>query len=138
MKWKKEKMVDQSWINQLIDAAPLIQQLCEEEGAVVTLTGSNPDWNGLPNQVVIVCNRKTNWDEKSFFGDTIKQCLEKAIYGKVLEPIDPTEFKNEVVFTHSYNCDCSRCWLGITDNNNPSRLKIFINRLWRFKFFRLK
>lgn len=126
--------VNNFWINQLIEAAPLIEKLCQEEGAVVSLTGSNPDFNGLPNQVVIVCNQETNWDEKAFFGDTIKQCLEKSIYGHVLEPIDPTEFKNEVISTHSDNCDCSRCWLGITDNN-PSRFKTFMIRLRRFKLF---
>ena len=57
---------------------PLIDRVISEEGACITLTGSNPDFNGLPNEVITVV-RGPAWEEETFRGDTLTECLEKAL-----------------------------------------------------------
>jgi hypothetical protein len=68
----------------LREALPLIEQICAEEGAAVTLTGSNPDFNGLPNEAVTICNGRTNWEDWTFRADTVADCLKLA-----LDPLCP-------------------------------------------------
>lgn len=57
----------------------LIDQILAEEGATVTLTGGNPDFNGLPNHCVEVVNSATQWEGRGFRGDTVEDCLRQAI-----------------------------------------------------------
>jgi hypothetical protein len=60
-------------------AIDLIEQICLEEGATVTLTGPNPDNNGLPNEAVTVCNDDTSWQDRIFRRDTVEEALQAAI-----------------------------------------------------------
>jgi len=60
-------------------AIALIEKICDEEGATVTLTGSNPDNNGLPNESVTVCNDDTDWQDRVFRRDTVEEALQAAI-----------------------------------------------------------
>lgn len=57
----------------------LVDKILEEEAATVTFTGPNPDFNGQPDHVVVICNEATGWLEKRFAGETRKACLEAAI-----------------------------------------------------------
>jgi hypothetical protein len=68
----------------LREALPLIEQICAEEGAAVTLTGGNPDFNGLPNEAVTICNGRTNWEDWTFRANTVADCLRLA-----LDPLCP-------------------------------------------------
>lgn len=61
------------------EAIALIEKICDEEGATVTLTGSDPDNNGLPNEAVTVCNDDTEWQDRIFRRDTIEEALQAAI-----------------------------------------------------------
>ncbi len=64
----------------------LIELICAEEGAEVTFTGSNPDFNGLPNEAVTVCSSATDWSFQTIRADTIHAALLKA----VASPEEPT------------------------------------------------
>lgn len=56
---------------------PLVEHITIEEGACVSFTGGNPDFNGLPNEAVTV-TRGDAWEDEIFTGDTLAECLEKA------------------------------------------------------------
>lgn len=60
----------------------LIDELRDFDGATVTLFCDNPDFNGLPNCVIEYCGDSTNWCGKSFRGDTLEACLQKAVQHK--------------------------------------------------------
>lgn len=61
------------------DGVPeLVDQITDEEGATVTFTGQNPDFNGLPNEVVVI-HRGPDWGEETFRADTLADCLKAAI-----------------------------------------------------------
>lgn len=49
-----------------------------EEGDSVTLCASNPDFGG-PNDVVICNGAWTAWEDRRFEGDSVFDCLTKAI-----------------------------------------------------------
>lgn len=57
---------------------PLVEKIMEDEGATVTFTGPNPDFNGLPNECVVVCGPTTNWQDMGFRADTLVDCLRAA------------------------------------------------------------
>lgn len=57
---------------------PLVEQITAEEGATVTFVCPNPDFNGLPNEVVTV-NRGPDWQDTEYRGDTLADCLRAAI-----------------------------------------------------------
>ena len=67
------------------DVAPLVDQITAEEGASVTFTGPNPDFNDLPNEVVSVCNHATGWVPEYFRADTLADCLRAALAAKGME-----------------------------------------------------
>lgn len=60
------------------DVIPLVEQILAEEGAAVTFTGPNPDFNDLPNEAVGV-TRSPGWFEKTYRADTLADCLRAAI-----------------------------------------------------------
>lgn len=66
-------------MQQLQNRHELLQTITAEEGAMVTFTGSNPDFNGLPNEAVTVCNAATGWSDHVFRADTIEACLQAAV-----------------------------------------------------------
>jgi hypothetical protein len=76
---------DNGFHKRLFDAIPLIEQICSEEGATVTLTGSNPDFNDLPNEAVTVCNSATGWIDQTFRADTIADCLGLVLKAEPIE-----------------------------------------------------
>ncbi len=49
------------------------------EGATVVMTGSNADFNGLPNECIAVCADWTDWRETDFRADTWSDCLQLAL-----------------------------------------------------------
>lgn len=57
---------------------PLVEQILADEGAAVTFTGPNPDFNGLPNEAVGV-TQAPSWFEKTYRADTLADCLRAAI-----------------------------------------------------------
>lgn len=56
-----------------------IDALRENEGAMVTICCDNPDYNGLPNCAIDVCDGWTDWEEESFRADTVLDCLQLAL-----------------------------------------------------------
>lgn len=68
-------------VQQLAEAIPLILQVLAEEGATVTLTGSNPDFNGLPDEAVTVCNAATDWKDRTYRAASIAECMRSALRG---------------------------------------------------------
>jgi hypothetical protein len=59
----------------------LVDEILSEEGATVTFSGPNPDFNGLPNEVITVV-RGPAWTDETFRGDTLVDCLNQAISSK--------------------------------------------------------
>lgn len=59
--------------------AELVDLICSDEGATVTFTGQNPDFNGLPNECVFVCGPTTGWKDRDFHADTLTDCLRAAL-----------------------------------------------------------
>lgn len=57
----------------------LIDALTDGEGDTVTFCCSNPDFNGLPDECVIVNASWTNWRDRDFRADTRQACLEMAL-----------------------------------------------------------
>lgn len=57
----------------------LVDRITAEEGACVTFTGPNPDFNGLPNEAVAICNGRTGWNTEYFRADTLADCLREAL-----------------------------------------------------------
>lgn len=74
---RAEQRVPKRWA----DVIPLVEQIVSEEAATVSFTGQNPDFNGLPNECVIV-NRGPDWQDQCFRGDTLADCLRAAIEGR--------------------------------------------------------
>lgn len=56
----------------------LVDALRSPEGGSVELCCDNPDFNGLPNCMVAICDEFTNWESKSYRGDTLLLCLQTA------------------------------------------------------------
>ena len=59
--------------------AELVDLICSDEGATVTFTGPNPDFNGLPNECVIVNGPTTDWHDVHFRADTLADCLRASL-----------------------------------------------------------
>lgn len=57
----------------------LINVLTDGEGDTVTFCCQNPDFNGLPNEAIIVNASWTNWEDKYFRANTKWECLNLAI-----------------------------------------------------------
>lgn len=57
----------------------LIDILTDGEGDSVTFVCKNPDFNGLPNECVIINASWTDWKDRSFRADTREECLQMAI-----------------------------------------------------------
>lgn len=53
-----------------------VEAITAEEGASVSFICPNPDFNGLPNEAVMVCSSATNWDEITYRADTLAECLD--------------------------------------------------------------
>lgn len=56
----------------------LIDALTQGEGDAVAFCSQNPDFNGLPNECVIVNASWTDWNDRHFRADTRVQCLRDA------------------------------------------------------------
>lgn len=65
-------------VDRWADVIPLVERITEEEGASVTFFGPNPDFNGLPNEAVIVI-RGPHWTESFYRADTLAACLQNAL-----------------------------------------------------------
>lgn len=59
----------------------LIEQITAEEGASVTFVGSNPDFNGMPNEAVTVIQGE-DWQDVTYRADTLADCLRAALAHK--------------------------------------------------------
>lgn len=57
----------------------MLNALRNPEGVSVQFICPNPDFNGGPNEVVIVCAEWTNWEEKRYGANTLFQALENAL-----------------------------------------------------------
>jgi hypothetical protein len=57
----------------------LIDQLRSNEGDSVTILCDNPDFNGLPDRVIVVNGAWTNWQDRRFGADTLVQALRAAV-----------------------------------------------------------
>lgn len=55
-----------------------IERLRAPEGAFVEIACSNPDYNGLPNECVTVCDDWTGNRPIEFRADTVAECLAAA------------------------------------------------------------
>lgn len=56
----------------------LIDCLTDGEGDTVTFCSPNADFNGLPNECVMVNGGWTDWQDRAFRADTRRQCLLEA------------------------------------------------------------
>lgn len=56
-----------------------IDLLTHGEGDMVTFCCKNPDFNGLPNECVIVNADWTGWQDRAFRADTRAECLVLAV-----------------------------------------------------------
>lgn len=63
----------------MYDLAKMIDRLTQDEGSTVTFVGHNPDFNGLPNDCVMVNADWTGWTDREFRADTREECLQMAI-----------------------------------------------------------
>lgn len=68
-----------------------IDELRREEGDQVTILCDNPDFNGQPNNAVVVSAGWTNWQDFRVSGHTIKGALENAVAIKAMAPADRQE-----------------------------------------------
>ena len=59
---------------------PLVEHITGEEGATVTFTHGNPDFNDLPDEVVTVM-RGPKWEDEQWRGKTLRECLQAAVDG---------------------------------------------------------
>lgn len=57
----------------------MIDELTDGEGDTLTFCCKNPDFNGLPNECVIVMADWTDWKEREFRADTRAECLQAAL-----------------------------------------------------------
>ncbi len=63
---------------QLANRHGMIDELREEEGNTVTLLCPNPE--GSPAQAVLCDGEWTNWEPRRFHGETVEECLVKALH----------------------------------------------------------
>lgn len=56
----------------------LIEQLRANEGATIEICCSNPDFNGQPNEVVVITDDWTAWKPRRFGADTLLEALRAA------------------------------------------------------------
>ena len=63
-----------------IECWTLLEELREQEGHTVTLCCDNPD--GPPDAAIQVCGDWTEWDEVRIEGQTVLECLQKAVRAK--------------------------------------------------------
>lgn len=61
-----------------IEAWSLIEQLRANEGATIEICCSNPDFNGQPNEVVVITDDWTAWKPRRFGADTLLEALRAA------------------------------------------------------------
>lgn len=66
-------------IEELWEIYSHLQTLRYEEASQVTFTASNPDFNDQPDEVVEVKDLWTEWCSKDFRGETLLECLRKAV-----------------------------------------------------------
>lgn len=61
-----------------IECWSIVEELRAEEGATIEIGGSNPDFNGQPNEVVIVTDDWTAWKPRRFGAETVLLALRAA------------------------------------------------------------
>ena len=73
----------------------LLEQLRENEGASVTITCPNPDFNGQPDQVIEVSDDWTGWVARRFGGATLLDACKAAMLAKTTPPpiVDDNPFR---------------------------------------------
>lgn len=64
----------------------LVEAITKDEGATVTFTGPNPDFNGLPNEAVTV-QQGPGWSEEIYRGDSLADCLRRALAHRESESV---------------------------------------------------
>jgi len=57
----------------------LIDLLTDGEGDTVMFCCKNPDFNGMPNECVVVNASWTEWQDRSFRANTRRECLTLAV-----------------------------------------------------------
>lgn len=73
--------LDDSEAQQMVDALEcwsIVEQLREHEGAVLEIVCPNPDFNGLPNEVVDITDDWTGWKPRRFGGHSLLEALRAA------------------------------------------------------------
>lgn len=66
----------------------MIDELRREEGDQVTILCDNPDFNGQPNNAVVISAGWTGWQDFRVSGHTLDGALENAVAIKALAPDD--------------------------------------------------
>ena len=59
-----------------------INFLRDEECSVLTFVNDNPDFNGLPDSLIHVSGEWTKYNDLTFYGDSLADCLRKAVEAK--------------------------------------------------------
>jgi hypothetical protein len=62
-----------------VEIVQWLQELGADEGDLVTIPAPNADFDGGPDQLVIVCGDWTGWKERRFGGRTLADALLAAI-----------------------------------------------------------
>lgn len=69
-----------------------IDLLTDGEGDTVAFCCKNPDFNGLPNECVVINASWTGWQDRAFRADTRAECLRLAIEAmRVAADLPPTQ-----------------------------------------------
>ena len=80
--WRESYQEMMALAEPMFERDRIIAFICSEEGAVVGLTGDNPDFNGQPNSVVMICAGFTGWCDRDFRADTVIEALRLAEIAK--------------------------------------------------------
>lgn len=91
-----------------------IDELRREEGDQVSILCDNPDFNGQPNNAVVISAGWTNWQDFRVSGHTLRQALENAVAIKAMAPADGpasapvAEAQPEAVITEEMRAEALR------------------------------
>lgn len=64
---------------ELLETMKLLEELRQDEGCEIVLACSNPDFNGLPDEVVEFTADWTNWQPRRITGDSLRTILQEAL-----------------------------------------------------------
>ena len=74
--------LQQREIERLQEIVGAIEELRSEEGDSVTIISPNANFNDQPNEAIEVCGDWTNWLDKRFTGETLREALQAAVKAK--------------------------------------------------------